>query len=134
MKEIENDKQLKSLMKETRFEKPGNKFTLNVMNEIFALEAAKALKKGVKVLGKNFWIIVSLFIILGTTIIILSVTGILGESSVSLLPEAPSSVTDGYQSIYEKIGRVPLSIAAILTASSILLLVERILSKKNLLT
>ncbi|MBN1820323.1 MAG: hypothetical protein JXR31_04170 [Prolixibacteraceae bacterium] len=132
MKEINNDMELKKLVKETRLEKPGNDFTLKVMNRIFDEETAKILNKGIKVLGKNFWVFVLLFVALGITMIILSATGVISGDSSTLLPEASKTITREYQTIFEKIGKVPLSIGAILTASSILLLIERFMSKKNL--
>ena len=132
MKELVNDKELKKLVKETRLEKPGNDFTLKVMNRIFDEETAKILNRGIKVLGKSFWIFVLLFVLLGILMIVLSTTGVISVDSQSFFPQASENLTREYESFFDKIGRVPLSIGAILTASSLLILIERYMTKKNL--
>lgn len=133
MKEFEKDKKLESLIKETRLEKPGHKFALNVMNEIYALESTKPIQYRFPVLGRNFWILASMFAVLAIILVIVSGTGAgTGGTFNNILPVETGNVTEGYRNILDQIGNVPVSIAAILTASSMLLIIERILAKKNL--
>jgi len=133
MKESKKDKKLERLIKETRLEKPGSKFILNVMNDIYAMEPAKSVQYGFPVLGRNFWVLVSMFAALAIILVVISGTGTGTEGMFNnLLPVDTGNVTRGYRNILDQLGNVPLSIAAILTASSILLMIERFMAKKNL--
>jgi hypothetical protein len=135
MKEPENDKMLKSLIKEIHLDKPGDKFTLNVMNKVFDIAAAKSQIRKLKILGVNFWIFVLLFVVLGAALVIFSSTGA-GQAGGTggLLPSLNTGkVASDYNSILGFFGKVPLIIPVFLIASSLLLLLERFLSKRRYL-
>jgi len=125
MNELEDIK-LKALLQEMKLEKPQANFSLRVMNEIFAENVALEKIKSERILGKGFWIITILFVGLLATIFITSLSGIeTGGQLNNLLPEMSKGVGTEYQSILDKIGGIPLSIAGILIASSLLLFIEQ---------
>lgn len=131
MNELEDIK-LKALLNEMKLESPKANFSVRVMTKIFEEDSVLGKIKSQRVLGKGFWIIMTLFVLLFAAIIIINSTGFQAESQLNnLLPELNSGVTTGYQSIFEKIGSVPLSIAGILLASSVLLFIERFISSNS---
>ena len=129
--EIE-DKKLKELLKYAKPESPGSDFSGRVMNRIFEEKAALEQVKSEPVLGRGFWIILALFALLIGAVTIFSGNGTSAEGSLNLLQNVNTeAVKTGYQSFFEKLGTVPLSIAGILLASSLLLFLEKFLSKQN---
>jgi hypothetical protein len=135
MKEFENDKMLKDLLKEIKLEKPGDKFTTNVMNKVFDIAAAARLQTAkLHILGWKFWILVSLFVALAVVLVILTQVGVQPDASAnSLLPSLDSGkVGSEYHTILDSFNKVPVSIVAILLASSTLIFIERFLSKKKI--
>jgi hypothetical protein len=135
MNEMENDKLLKDLLKEIKLEKPGDKFTLNVMNKVFDIAAAaKSRPIKLHILGWKFWILVSLFVALAVVLVILSQMGVQPDASAnSLLPSLDTGkVGSEYHSILDSFNKVPVSIVAILLASSTLIFIERFLAKKKI--
>jgi len=84
------------------------------------------------VLGRGFWIILALFAGLMGIVAFLSASGTSAEGSLNLLQNVNTeAVKTGYQSVFDKLGAVPLSIAGILLASSMLLFLEKFLSKRS---
>lgn len=131
MNELEDIK-LSALLQEMKLESPKADFSVRVMKNIFEENSVLAKIKSERVLGKGFWIITILFILLLVTIFVISNYGIQPESQlINLLPEAKSGVSAGYNSFFERIGTVPLSVAGILAASSILLFFERFISSNS---
>lgn len=132
MKTFEEDKKLKSLLKTIPLESPGANFSVNVMNRIFSEESLLEKVKRERVLGKGFWVILILFVALFSAMFIFSSGG--GGTGGGLSEYIPAintnTVTQEYQNFFERIGSVPLSIAGILLASSILVFIERFLSSK----
>lgn len=131
MKTQETDKELKSLIKEIKLDSPGNEFTSMVMNRVFEEKAALEKAKKDKVFGKGFWIILILFMIVFIAMIIFSISGIEVDSQLSTLLSSAnqSQLSQGYQSIFNKIGTLPLSISGILFATSILLFIDKFLPR-----
>lgn len=129
--EIE-DKKLKELLRYAKLESPGRNFSARVMDRVFEEKAALEQVKSDPVLGRGFWIILALFAGLIATVAILSGSGASAEGSLNLLQNVNTeAVKTGYQSVFEKLGAVPLSIAGILLASSLLLFFEKFVSKKS---
>ncbi len=129
--EIE-DKKLKELLKYAKLESPANDFSVRVMNRIFEEKAVLEQVKSEPVLGRGFWIILALFAGLIGIVAALSGTGLSSEDSLNLLQGVNTeAVKTGYQSVFEKIDAIPLSIAGILLASSLLLFLEKFLSKRS---
>jgi len=129
--EIE-DKKLKELLRYAKLESPGRNFSARVMDRVFEEKAALEQVKSDPVLGRGFWIILALFAGLIAAVAILSGSGASAEGSLNLLQNVNTeAVKTGYQSVFEKLGAVPLSIAGILLASSLLLFFEKFVSKKS---
>ncbi len=132
MKTFEEDKELKSLLKTVKLESPGSGFSMKVMNQIFQEESLLEKIKKERVLGKGFWIILSLFIVLIVAMFIFSSTAESSGSEFSnYIPGLnTNSITQDYEGIFKKLGSVPVSIAGILLASSILVFIEQFLNSK----
>ena len=128
MNELEDIK-LSALLNEMKLEAPGTDFSIRVMNKIFKENLVLEKIKSEKVLGKGFWIISILFILLFVVVFLVSNSGIPAESQISnLLPQPNNGIATGYQTFFDKIGAVPLSVVGILIASSTLLFIERIIT------
>jgi len=134
MKESNEDKILRSTFKTVELDKPGHNFTSNVMNKVHDIAATKLETKSLKIFGAKFWIIIFLFVALAAVLVILSLTGMQPESAINeLLPSIDNGqVNEGYRSVLNEINRVPVSVAAILIASSTLIFFERFLSKRKI--
>lgn len=131
MNELEDIK-LRALLNEMKLESPESNFSINVMNKIFKENTVLEKIKSQRVLGTGFWIILVLFIVLLAITFIASNSGIQPESQINnLLPELNKGVSTGYQTIFEKIGTVPLGIAGILLASSVLLFIDRFINSNS---
>lgn len=133
MKKIEEDKELKGLIKSMDLDSPGKGFSSKVMNQIFELESYIEKLKSERILGKSFWIIFSLFTLIAAALVVVSVAGINpGESQISdfLSGANNSGVSEGYKNVFETLTSLPLSVAGILLASSLLVFLERFLSTK----
>lgn len=131
MKTFEEDNKLKPLLKKVKLETPGPNFTVNVMNRIFQEDSLLERIKNERILGKGFWIILCLFVAIIAIMIIFS--GTAGEESVinQILPELNSSgAKQDYTNFIQRLGNLPLSIAGILTATSILLFIDRLFNVK----
>lgn len=132
METFKEDKELKSLLKSVKLESPGSDFSVNVMNRIFKEESLLEKVKRERVLGKGFWIILILFVALLATMAVISSTGANAGGGLSeYIPGLnTNSVTQDYDTFLSKLGSVPLSIAGILLASSILVFIERFLNSR----
>lgn len=131
MSELEDIK-LKAILNEMKLESPEVNFSVRVMNKIFEENTVLEKMKSQRILGKGFWIIMILFVVLFAAIIILNNSGVQPESQISnLLPQLNGDVSTGYQSIFEKIGAVPLSIVGILMASSVLLFLDKFINSNS---
>lgn len=129
MKTQDLDNELRNLIKEIKLDSPGKDFTLNVMNRVLEEKAATVQVKDEKILGKGFWIILSLFVILIIAMFLFPGSGVQenGQISKMLSNVGDGSLTSGYQSVFSKLGSLPLSIGGILLASSVLLFIDRFL-------
>nr|WP_320022928.1 hypothetical protein [uncultured Draconibacterium sp.] len=131
MNELEDIK-LKAFLQKIELEKPGSDFTVQVMNKIFAKDSALEQIKSEKILGKGFWIISILFVILLAVIFFLNNAGVQADGPIEqLLPEAGQGLSQGYDSFFSKLGTLPLSIAGITIAISILIFIDKIISANS---
>lgn len=132
MKTFEEDKKLKSLLKSVKLESPDSDFSVKVMNRIFKEESLLEKVKRERILGKGFWIILILFITLFAAMFVFSSTG--GDTGGGLLDYVPgvntNTVTQDYDNFFQRFNSIPVSIAGILLASSILVFIERFLNSK----
>lgn len=129
MKTQDLDSELKSLIKGVKLDSPGNDFTSKVMNRVFEEKTAMEKVKDEKLLGKGFWIILFLFVILIVAMFVFSPSGIQNEGQFSKLLSGANdgALSQGYQSFFSNLGSLPLSIGGILLASSILLFIDKFL-------
>jgi hypothetical protein len=129
MKTQDLDNELKSLIKGVKLDTPGNDFTSKVMNRVYEEKVAMEKVKDDKLLGKGFWIILSLFVILIAAMFVFSSSGVQTEGQLSKLLSGANdgALSQGYQSFFSNLGSLPLSIGGILMASSILLLIDKFL-------
>ncbi|WP_372648683.1 hypothetical protein [Draconibacterium sp.] len=131
MNELEDIK-LKAFLQNMELEKPGSGFTVQVMNKIFAEDSALEQIKSEKILGKGFWIISILFLVLLAAIFVVSNTGMQADSQIGqLLPEAGQGLSEGYESFFSKLGTMPLSIAGITIGVSVLIFIDKIISSNS---
>lgn len=124
MNELEDIK-LKALLQSMKLEKPDPGFSAMVMNAIFKENNALEQIKAQRILGKGFWIITALFVLLVIVVYAMSSAGVQPEGKNEQLVPGMES---GIQSVINGIGAVPLSVAGILIASSVLLFVDRFIS------
>lgn len=131
MNELEDIK-LQALLQSMKLESPKPNFSVRVMNKIFEESSVLERIKSEKVLGKGFWIIMALFVTLMVLVFVLQNNGIGADSQIqSLLPEASSKVSEGYNSFFSKMGSIPLGIGGILAAFSVLLFLDRFISSNS---
>jgi hypothetical protein len=131
MKTFEEDLELKQLLKNVKTESPGSDFSARVMKQIFAEQTALERVRKEPVLGKGFWVILSLFAVLIAAVALSS-----GAPASNITPALLSEInTDavmtGYRSFFEKLGGLPVSIAGIFLATSLLVFLEKILGSRN---
>lgn len=131
MKTFEEDLELKQLLKNVKTESPGSDFSARVMKQVFAEQAALERVRKEPVLGKGFWVILSLFAVLIAAVALLP-GGTASNSAPALLSEINTdAVMTGYRSFFEKLGGLPVSIAGIFLATSLLVFLEKILGSRN---
>jgi hypothetical protein len=132
MKQEIEDKKLRELLKYAKPDSPASDFSARVMSRIFEEAAAIEQVKSEPVLGRGFWIILALFAGLIAAVFFINGNGAAAGGSLDLLQGVNTeAVQSGYQTAFEKIGAVPLSVAGILFGSSLLLFLEKFLSKRN---
>ena len=132
MKPKYEDQKLKEIFKGLELESPSANFSARVMDRIFEEKAAIEQVKKEPVLGKGFWIIMGLFAGLFAAVFLVSGNAGATEGVFGFLKQVNTTeVSAGYQSFFEKLGTVPLSIAGILLASSFLLFLERFLNSRS---
>ena len=129
MKTQDLDNELKSLIKGIKLDSPGNDFTSKVMSRVYEEKVAMEKVTNEKILGKGFWIILILFVILIAAMFVFSSTGGQTEGQLSKLLSGANdgALSQGYQSFFSNLGSLPLSIGGILMASTVLLLIDRFL-------
>lgn len=128
MKTQDLDNELKSLIKGIKLDSPGNDFTSKVMSRVYEEKVAMEKVTNEKILGKGFWIILLLFVILIAAMFVFSSgTQAEGELSKLLSGASEGALSQGYQSFFSNLGSLPLSIGGIMLASTILLLIDRFL-------
>ena len=130
MKTIDNDTKLKNLIKGIKLDSPGNDFTSKVMNRVFEEQPVVEIVKNEKLLGKGFWIILFLFFALIVAMFVSS-SGVPADGQMSRLLDGAGDGTllQGYQSFFSNLGSLPLSIGAILLATTVLLFIDRFFSQ-----
>jgi len=78
MKTLDNDKELRKLLKEIQLESPSKDFTLKVMDRVWEEKAAVVKSEQLKserILGRGFWVIIALFVLLFLAVVLFSNQG-----------------------------------------------------------
>lgn len=130
---VSKDKKLKTLLKEVKLDSPKADFSDRVMNRIIQEEYVSEKIRSQRILGKNFWIIPALFVLILLAAIVVSTLSptIGGNRIIDSLPSFNiEAVYNSYTLLIQKIERLPLSIASILFAISILLFFDHFVSSK----
>lgn len=131
MNELEDIK-LKALLQEMKLDSPTSNFSVRVMNRILEEDSVLEKIKSERILGKGFWIITILFIILLLIVFVSSNLGTGAESQTpEILQKLQNGLDTGYQSFFQKLGTTPISIAGILIASSVLLFVDKFINSNT---
>lgn len=131
MNELEDIK-LRALLQSMQLDSPGEKFSARVMNRIFEEDSVFEKIKAERVLGRGFWTILVVFVVLLAAMFFMAGSGAQPqEETARLLPQVNETVSNSFNSFFGKIGSVPLSVAGILIASSILLFIDRIISSNS---
>jgi len=136
MNTIENDRELRKLMKEISLEKPGAGFSTKVMDAIIA-ESAKTVYRTEPILSRNFWIFVGLFVSLAIVLMLIGASGAYSSAEISqgILERFPapelSEVKEGITKFMETITGLPITIAAIMIGTTILILADKFFSSKE---
>jgi hypothetical protein len=132
MKTFEEDKELKQLLKSIKLESPGADFSDRVMNRVFAEQPALEQVKSLPVLGKGFWIIVSLFAALVVVYALFSGDGSGVDQAPAWLQQVNTeAVMTGYRSFFEKLANLPAGIAGIFIGASLLVFLEKFLASRS---
>lgn len=127
MNELEDIK-LRAILHEMKLEKPASNFSVRVMERILQEDSAMEKIKSERILGKGFWIIIILFVVLLVVVFLGSNFGLGTETQLpSLVSKFQNGVNSGFQTFFMKIGSAPLSIAGILIATSILIFIDRLI-------
>ena len=128
MSELEDIK-LRALLQEMKLNSPQKDFSIKVMNRIFEEDNVFEKIRKEKIFGTGFWIILILFLGLFAAMLVMSGSGAESDGKIlNFLPEINPEISSRYYSVFEKMGTVPLSIAGILLASSILLFIDRFIT------
>jgi hypothetical protein len=139
MKTIDNEMELRRLIKEIKLEKPGAGFSTSVMDAVLAEAARKTAYRTEPILGKKFWVFVGMFVVLAIVLILFGK----GESSTSneiasgIIEKFPApdlgNIKSGYSRFWDMVSGLPITIGAIMLATSALILADKFfISKHNL--
>lgn len=131
MKTFEEDKELKQLLKSVKLESPGVDFSARVMNRVFAGQPALGQIKQIPVLGKGFWVILTLFAALLVLVVLFS-GGSAASEAPALLPHVNTeAVMTGYRSFLDKLANLPAWVAGIFMGASLLVLLDKFFSSRG---
>ncbi|MDD4143390.1 MAG: hypothetical protein PHN68_02030 [Prolixibacteraceae bacterium] len=130
MNHFEKDIKLRQLLKTITPESPGPDFSNRVMKSIFEEQFSLEQLKKYPVLKKSFWVFLSLFAILIAIAVVLSIISGTYPDQSTLQNFGMDKILTGYQSFLTQLGTLPVSIASILTATSLLVLMELLFDKK----
>jgi hypothetical protein len=139
MKTIDNDRELRRLMKEIRLEKPGTGFSASVMDAVLAEAARKTAYRTEPILGKKFWVFVGLFVVLAIVLILFGngETSTNNEIASGIIEKFPApdlgNIKGGFSRFWDMVSGLPITIGAIMTATSVLILADKFFSSRQTL-
>lgn len=131
MNELEDIK-LRILLQNLELDSPKPDFTLRVMNRVIEEDLVLEQIKSQRILGKGFWVFITIFVVLMAVVFFVFQSGAQGGSeSADLISKLDPAVSQGFQSFFRKLGMVPLSVAGILIATSLLLFIDRFITSNT---
>lgn len=131
MSELEDIK-LKALLNELQLDSPDPSFTLQVMDRIHKEKELREVVKKDKLFGKGFWLILVLFVILMTSYFVLSTISVAGsEPADGVMQDLGNTVSGGIQGFLSGFAAIPLSVAGIMLAGSLLLFIDRLVTSNT---
>ena len=131
MNELEDIK-LRILLQNLELDSPKPDFTLRVMNRVIEEDLVLEQIKSQRILGKGFWVFITIFVVLMAVVFFVFQSGAQGGSeSADLISKLDPAVSQGFQSFFGKLGMVPLSVAGILIATSLLLFIDRFITSNT---
>lgn len=137
MKTIDNDKELRRLMKEVKLEKPRTGFSASVMDAVLAEAAKKTAYRTEPILGKKFWVFVGLFVALAAVLMLFGKgeTSSSNEIASGIIEKFPApdleNIKSGYSRFWDIVSGLPITIGAIMVATSALILADKFFSNKQ---
>jgi hypothetical protein len=136
MNTTDNDSELRKLIKKVKIESPDPDFSSRVMDVILARAEGKKVFSSEPVLGRSFWILVTLFVLLTVAFILLSGNTIHNEGIVqNLLSGLPApdftTLKNSLAKFMEISGSLPLSVAVTMIAASVLILADKFFTTKQ---
>jgi len=126
MNKFEKDIKLKQFLKFYTPESPGPDFSGRVMKSIFEEQSSLEQVRKYPVLRRSFWV----FLLLFTTLIVFAVISRSNTDQSVITNFLTDEILTGYRSFITQIGTLPLSMASILTATSLLVFLGNLLDKR----
>lgn len=133
MKQIEEDKAFREVIRDLKLDSPGENFTMSVINRIHKEVPASIQTRKEPSLGKEFWIVILLFMVLSLTIFLLTQPA---QESGRLMdrflnPAGAETANALFRRVTYSFLKIPAGISGILAASSLLIFIERIFSPRG---
>ena len=129
MKNLEKDEQFRRTIKKIKLEAPAPDFSSRVMDAVIAEAQKKEMFKADPLLGRRFWIIIFLFVALTAFFIFVSGTLETAADSPGIFSRINgpdlSDVKNSWSLFIDKLSGIPLTVAGILLAASMLLLADK---------
>lgn len=136
MKNINDDRELRKLMKGVKLEKPGPGFQSMVMQAVLAEAAHQKARAFEPILGMKFWISVGLFVALAVVMMLFGGAET-GDSTLSagLLERFPSAPLDevkgGFTKFWSSLSGLPVTLAIVMAVSSFLILADKFFGSRH---
>lgn len=137
MKNFDDDKELRKLIKGVKLEKPDSGFQSMVMQAVMAEASRQKSQTNEPILGAKFWIFVGLFVGLGIVMMILGSlesgdSSALSSGLLERLPAAPiEGVKGGFSKFRDSITGLPITLAIVMAVSSFLILADKYFSSRH---
>lgn len=137
MKNFDDDKELRKLIKGVKLEKPDSGFQSVVMQEVMEEASRQKARVNEPILDAKFWIFVSLFVGLGLIMMLLGgvesgnsstlSSGLLERFTATPLEE----VKGGFSKLWTSLSGLPVTLAIVMAVSSFLILADKFFSSRH---
>jgi hypothetical protein len=132
----DNTGELKTLIKKVKIESPDPDFTSRVMKVILADVQKEKVFSSEPVLGRSFWILVMLFVLLIVFFILISGyespdNGVINDLLSGFPVPDLTPLNNSLVKIMEKTGSIPVSVTMTMIATTVLILADRFFYSKQ---